>query len=329
LFTLSALAEVPVKASTFIHISSDGKAIFVRKWLPPGSPKAILLVAHGMAEHSERYERFAAALTDSGWAVFAPDHRGHGATAAPRGQPAGELGWLAEKNGFARIRDDLHEIGKEALAGLGPLPVFLYGHSMGSVLAETYLTAYGKELSGCVLSGVVAPPSPPLLAGGLLIASLGSFFKGQKSPSKLLHSMSFSANNKDFEPARTEVDWLSRDAAEVDKYVADPLCGFVCSFGFYKDMLSALRSLYGPVSPFSGLPKSLPVYILAGAEDPLGGARGFVPLLAEKFKAAGLESVETRLYPGARHEILNETNRDEVVRDIKEWLDSSLSKVKA
>jgi alpha-beta hydrolase superfamily lysophospholipase len=326
---IPARAEDQVKASTFSHISSDSKAISVRKWLPAGAPKAILLVAHGMAEHAARYGRLAEALVPSGWAVYAPDHRGHGATAAP-----GELGWLAEKGGFARIRDDLHEISLGAVAELGQLPVFLLGHSMGSVLAETYLAAYGKELSGCVLSGVVAPPPPFLSEVALLIAVLGSTFKGQKAPAKSLHGMSFSANNKDFEPARTEADWLSRDAAEVDKYVADPLCGFVCSFGFYRDFLSSLRSLYyAPTSPFSGLPKGLPVYILAGAEDPVGGAQGFVPVLADKLKAAGLDSVETRLYPGARHEILNETNRDEVIKDIikdiKDWLDAGLAKAKS
>jgi len=323
-----------VKTSTFTHTASDGKGIFVRKWLPAGAPKGILIIAHGMAEHSERYGRFAAALTPSGWAVYVPDHRGHGQTAilrdgiASRDPIAGELGWLAKKNGFLRIRDDLHEIAIVAQAECGPLPAFLLGHSMGSLLAETYFAAYGKELSGCLLSGVIAPTSPLFTAAGLLITAIGSAIKGQRTPSKLLHSMSFSANNKDFEPARTGVDWLSRDTAEVDKYVADPLCGFACSFGLYRDMLSAFRSIYGKASAFAGLPKGLPVYILAGAEDPIGGARGFVPILAKKLKAAGLDSVETRLYPGARHEILNETNRDEVTKDIKDWLDSNLAKAR-
>jgi alpha-beta hydrolase superfamily lysophospholipase len=313
-----------VKASTFTHTASDGKAIFVRKWLPTGAPKGILLVAHGMAEHSERYGRFAAALTGSGWAVFAPDHRGHGATAA-----GGELGWPAEDKGFPRIRDDLHEIAGAAAAELGQLPIFLFGHSMGSILSETYLVAYGKELSGCVLSGVAAPAPPFLAALGSMIAALGSTFKGRKSPSRLLNKLHFGTYNNDFEPARTEFDWLSRDAAEVDKYVADPLCGFVCSFGFYGDLFASLRSLYGKSSPFAGLPKGLPVFMLAGAEDPVGGALGFVPILAGMLKAAGLDAVETRLYPGARHEILNETNRDEVTKDIKDWLDSTLAKAKA
>jgi alpha-beta hydrolase superfamily lysophospholipase len=313
-----------MKQSDSYHTASDGKAIFFRKWLPAGAPKAILLVAHGMAEHSERYARLAAAMTSSGWAVYAPDHRGHGRTAA-----AGELGWLAESDGFSRIRLDLHEIAQVALAENGSIPLFLFGHSMGSILVETYIAAYGQELSGCVLSGVAAPASPLLSAAGALIAAIGAALKGQKAPAKILDSMSFSANNRDFEPARSRFDWLSRDTAEVDKYLADPLCGFVCSFGLYRDLIAGLRSLYGKASPFSGAPKSLPIYILSGAEDPVGGAHGFVPLLAGKFKAAGLENIETRLYPGARHEILNETNKDEVLKDIKEWLESSLAKARA
>jgi alpha-beta hydrolase superfamily lysophospholipase len=262
-------------------------------------------------------------MTAVGWSVYAPDLRGHGRTAA-----SGELGWFAEHDGFSRVRDDLHEVALAASAENPGLPLFILGHSMGSLLAEAYLAAYGRELAGCVLSGVLSPPPPLLHASGTIIAKLGSFFKGQKAPANTLNSMSFEASNKDFAPARTPMDWLSRDAAEVDKYIADPLCGFVCGFGMYRDFLSGFSSIYRMGKVFSGLPKGLPLFIVAGAEDPLGGAKGFVSQLAEKFKTAGLQDVETRLYPGARHEILNETNRDEVLSDIKAWLESKLGKVR-
>jgi alpha-beta hydrolase superfamily lysophospholipase len=310
-----------MKSSDFIHKASDGTPIFVRKWLPSGNVKAILLVAHGLAEHSQRYERLASLLASAGWASYAPDHRGHGRTAA-----AGELGWFAPREGFSRVRDDLHEIALVAASENPGLPLFLLGHSMGSLLAESYLAPYGRELSGCVLSGILAPLPPILVVAGKLISALGSAFKGQKTPSKLLHRMSFDASNRDFEPARTRVDWLSRDAAEVDKYVADPLCGFVASFGMYRDLLAGFVSVYYRGAGFTALPKPLPLLILAGAEDPQGGAQSFVPLLADRYKAAGLQDIETRLYPGARHEILNETNRDEVMGDIKLWLESRLAK---
>ena len=260
-------------------------------------------------------------MTAAGWAVYAADHRGHGQSAAE-----GELGWFAERDGFSRVRDDLHDVASDAAAENPGLPLFLLGHSLGSLVAEAYLKAYGRELAGCVLSGVLAPPPPLLLASARLVAALGAAFKGQKAAANILHGLSFDSSNRDFEPARTPVDWLSRDAAEVDKYIADPLCGFVCSFGLYRDLLSGFASVYGGASAFSGLPKTLPILIVAGAEDPLGGALGFVPMLDGKFKTAELLDVDSRLYPGARHEVLNETNRDEAMADIRDWLELKLGK---
>lgn len=315
-----------MKSSDFLHAASDGKPIFVRKWLPAGNPKAILLVAHGMAEHSARYERLAAAMAAVGWAIYAPDHRGHGQTSGAVGAPPDELGWFAEREGFARVRDDLHEVSSVAAAEHPGIPLFLLGHSMGSLIAESYLAAYGRELAGCILSGVLTPIPGPLLMTAKLIGAFGSAFKGPRARARTLHKLSFDSNNRDFEPARTPFDWLSRDGAEVDKYAADPLCGFVCSFGLYLDLLSGFSSIYGRGGAFSGAPKGLSLFIIAGAEDPLGGSKGFVSLLADKFKAAGLLDIDTRLYPGARHEILNETNREEVVGDIQGWLESKLAK---
>jgi alpha-beta hydrolase superfamily lysophospholipase len=307
-----------MKATEYSHAASDGHPIFVRRWSPTGSPKAVLLVAHGMAEHSARYERLADAMTQAGWAVYVPDLRGHGKTAA-----AGELGWIAARDGFRRIRDDLGEIAEDAAKENPGLPLFLFGHSMGSLLAEAYVAEGRAGLAGCVLSGVIAPPPPLLLAVGRLIAAVGVLIKGGRAKSPLLHGMSFGANNRYFPNPRTPCDWLSRDDAEVDKYLADPLCGFVCSFAFYRDLFAGL-SLYLSIAPFAGVDKDLPVYVFAGAEDPLGGAKGFVPLLAEKLRAAGIRSVDTRLYPGGRHETLNELNRDEVASDVREWLESKL-----
>jgi alpha-beta hydrolase superfamily lysophospholipase len=316
-------SEVLMKVSHFLNKSPDGGSVFARRWLPAGGPKAILLIAHGMAEHSARYEGLAAAMCAAGWAVYAPDHRGHGKTAT---DDAGErLGCLAQGVGFSRLRDDLREIAQVARAESPGVPLFLFGHSMGSLLAEAYLTAYGKELSGLVLSGVLTPPPPHLRAIATCIAAAGAAFKGRNAPANLLHKMSFESNNRDFEPARSPLDWLSRDTAEVDKYLADPFCGFVCSFGFYRALFAAFASLYGVGSSLSGAPKALPILIVAGAEDPLGGAQGFVSLLADKLKAAGYADIETRLYPGARHEVLNETNRDEVLADIRQWLESRLA----
>jgi len=303
----------------FVHIASDGHPVFVRKWSPAGTPKAALIVIHGMAEHSARYRGLAEAMTQAGWAVYVPDLRGHGKTAVE-----GRLGWIAERDGFGRIRADLKELAASASAQEGGAPLFLFGHSMGSLIAETLLAEGASSFAGCALSGVIAPPPPALLAVGRLLAAIGALIKGGTTRSPLLHAMSFGANNKYFEPSRTACDWLTRDAAAVDAYIGDGQCGFACSFDLYRDLFSGL-SMYLSASPFARLGKDLPVYVFAGAEDPIGGAKGFVAELAGMLRKAGLRDIETRLYPGARHETLNETNRDEVARDLRDWLEARLS----
>ncbi len=312
-----------MKSSEFVHTASDGHPVFVRKWSPEGPPKAVLLVVHGMAEHSARYRGLAEAMTRAGWSVYAPDLRGHGKTALE-----GRLGWIAEKDGFGRVRADLKELAALASAQEGGAPLFLFGHSMGSLIAETLLAEGATNFAGCALSGVIAPPPAALLAVGRLLAAVGSLAKGGTARSPMLHAMSFGANNKDFEPGRTSCDWLSRDAAAVDAYLADEQCGFACSFAFYRDLFSGL-SLYLSPSPFARTAKELPVYIFSGAEDPIGGGKGFVAELAARLRKAGLKDVETRLYPGARHETLNETNREEVLGDLRDWLDSRLESMPA
>jgi alpha-beta hydrolase superfamily lysophospholipase len=305
-----------MKSADFGHVASDGKEIRVHRWLPDGAPKALLLVAHGMAEHATRYGRLAEKLASAGWAVYAPDHRGHGDTAGP-----GELGWFAERDGFRRVVDDLHEIAEAAKAEYEGLPLFLLGHSMGSILSEAYMGLYGGNLAGCALSGVVEPPAGGLLPVARFLAAVGCLFKGQRSQAPLLDTMSFGAYNKGLEPVRTKFDWLSRDGAEVDKYVADPFCGFVCTDGFFRDLLSGFRLVYGEGGALSSLPAALPIIVMAGESDPCGGARGFPEALVGKLKAAGVVDVQKKTYPGARHEILNETNRDEVSRDLLAWLE--------
>ncbi|MDA8425264.1 MAG: alpha/beta hydrolase [Treponema sp.] len=309
-----------MKNLDFVHRASDGASIFVHRWLPDGEVRGVLAVAHGMAEHGARYERFASAATAEGWAVYLPDHRGHGRTAA-----GGSLGWFAERDGFRRVVEDLHEVAAAAALEHDGRPLALFGHSMGSIIAEFYAALHGKTLACCALSGVVMPPPPPLLAAARLLAGVGCIVKGSKAAAPLLNTLSFGANNKSFAPARTAFDWLSRDAAEVDAYVADPLCGFVCSDGLYRDLLGAFRELYRPSGLVSRIHPALPVLVMAGAEDPVGGSRGFAGALAERLKAAGLRGVETRIYPGARHEILNETDRERVTSELLAWLGAHLN----
>ena len=307
----------------FTHISNDGKSIYVRHWLPSAQPKAIILLAHGMAEHSARYERFAEKLTAAGWEVYAPDHRGHGKTAATEA----ELGYLADKEGFRRVVDDLHEIEALAKGEHAGLPVFLFGHSMGSFLSQAYIALYGEDLSGCVLSGTSGPMPAALLSAGKAIAGIGCIFKGRHAKAPLANKMSFGSYNDAFKPNRTEFDWLSRDKAEVDKYVADPLCGYVCTYGFFKDFLQGLAFIHKPET-MARIPKGLPIFLVSGSADPVGGATGSVDKLFEMYRGLGIGDVEMKLYKDAHHEILNETNRDEVTADILTWLEKRYGKAK-
>ncbi|MBL8966939.1 MAG: alpha/beta hydrolase [Spirochaetaceae bacterium] len=308
-----------MKTASYSFTASDGKKIHVHRWLPDGETRSILLVAHGMAEHGARYARLAERLTAAGWAVYAPDHRGHGLTAAREE----ELGWFADKDGFRRVVDDLHELGQAARAEQANKPLFLYGHSMGSLLSQAYIAAYGAGLAACALSGVPEPVPGPLVAAGTVIATFGGLVKGWKTKSPLLDSMSFGSFNKALGPTRTKFDWLSRDPAEVDKYVADPRCGFLCSFSFFRDLLGGASRAYSPES-MGRIPKELPLYMFAGDADPCGGATGGFKKLHERYVALGIKDLSMRLYPGARHEVLNETNRDEVTADLVAWLGERL-----
>lgn len=304
-----------MRSSPFIHQASDGMAIHVQHWLPEANAKAIVLVAHGMAEHAARYERLATALTGAGFEVYAPDHRGHGQT----GLASSSLGYFGDKGGMRRVVDDLHELSGLAKTQAPGLPVYFFGHSMGSFIGQYYIALYGSELAGCILSGTSGPMPTALLAGGSLVANLGSLFKGRKAGAPLANKLSFGSYNDAFKPTRTDFDWLSRDKVEVDKYVADPLCGFLCSYGFFQDLMGAFKVIHSPAS-LAAIPQGLPVYLISGAADPVGGATGSVDALAALYRGLGIQDVELKLYEGARHEILNETNRDEVTADILAWL---------
>jgi alpha-beta hydrolase superfamily lysophospholipase len=302
--------------STFILRASDGVDLFVRRWLPAGAPKAVLQIAHGLAEHSERYARLAEALTGAAYATYANDHRGHGHTAKA---PA-ELGFLAKREGWRKCLDDLLMLNRHVAGEHPGAPIFLLGHSMGATMAQQFITEHGDSIAGVILSGPNGQPTA--MAGiGRLITCVERLRLGRRGYSALIGKLTFGAFNKPFAPTRTEFDWLSRDPAEVDKYVADPLCGFPASVELWRELLAAWAKISRPAS-YERIPKDLPVYVIAGKRDPVSaGGRQIKPMLAA-FRAAGVKNVECRIYADARHELLNEINRDEVTRDLIEWLDS-------
>ena len=276
----------------------DGHVVRVRGWLPSGTPRAVVQIAHGMAEHGARYARFAQALTATGRAVYAADHRGHG----PAAQAAGTLGHFGP-GGFASVVADLAAVSEHLRERHPQRPLALFAHSMGSFAAQAYLLQHERLVDAVVLSGSAAYD--------LRAASLG--------PAITLQDM-----NKDIVNPRTPFDWLSRDEAEVDRYVADLLCGFPVGTEARLSIRSTLEPAHKP-DAFRAIRPSLPILLITGDEDPVNRNLAWFHPLVDRLKAAGLQKVQTRIYPGARHELLNEVNRDEVTRDLLDWMEAELA----
>lgn len=288
----------------------DGHIIHTRCWYPEEAPTAVMVVAHGLAEHSGRYQGLAEALTRAGIAVVAADHRGHGPWTRTTG-----LGFVSDWDGWARLVGDLGTVVATAHNTFPHRPVFLLGHSMGSIIARCYTARHSERIAALVLTGTIGDHGSAARALLGLADALGRV-RGRWNSSTLLHTVMFSRFNLPFLPARTDFDWLSRDPAEVDSYVADPLCGFVPSIALYRDLLQGVVEANSPAA-FTSLRPELPVLIASGSQDPPVAK---VPEVAERMRRAGVRDVTLRLYTGARHELFHETNRDEVFDDLVAWL---------
>jgi len=307
-----------MQSSSFTLATPDGTQLHVNRWLPDGPPKAVVQIAHGMAEHSDRYARFAERLTASGYAVYAGDHRGHGSTV----RTATDAGYFADDHGFDTVVDDLHLLSDHAREENPGLPFFLFGHSMGSFLSRSYATRFGGDLDGLVLSGTAGDPGA-LGKVGLALATAQARLRGRRHPSGLMDQLTFGQYGAAFKPNRTKFDWLSRDEAEVDKYVADERCGNVFTSGFFADLLGGLGTINSDAS-VSRVPKTLPIFVFSGAQDPVGEKGKGPTAVADQLRRLGVGDVTLRLWPQGRHEMLNETNRDEVMDSVVEWLDAHL-----
>lgn len=291
--------------------SPDGHVIHTRRWLPDGEVEAVLVVAHGLAEHGGRYQGLAERLSATGIAVHAADHRGHGPWT-----PAPDLGFFAGWEGWARVVGDLGTVVATARNTHPGVPVFLLGHSMGSLLARCLAAQCSEELDGLVLSGTVGDQGPAIRAL-LPLARMLAGIRGGTSRSRLLHQVVFGNHNRAFRPARTAFDWLSRDEAAVDAYIADPLCGFVSTISLYVDLIAGNIEA-NEEHIIAGIRPGLPILVVSGAKDPLVAG---VPRVAERLRRAGVADVTLRLYPEARHELFHETNRGEVLDDLAAWLE--------
>jgi alpha-beta hydrolase superfamily lysophospholipase len=305
-----------MKTSTFRFKDHDGLEIFVYRWAPEEKVKAVVQIAHGMAEYAARYARAAEALTLAGYSVYASDHRGHGQSA----QGPDKLGHLGP-GGWASLLRDLRQLTGIIVKENAGVPLFQLGHSMGSFLAQQYIQQGSNELKGVILSGTNGKESSVGLALGRTIAKIAAKRQGPNARGEIVHGLVFGAYNRQFAPAKSEFDWLSRDQAEVQKYVSDPLCGFVCPNSFFVELLTALSSLWKPANE-AQIRKDLPVYLLSGMRDPVGKNGKGVIALYERYVKLGMQDVTIKLYPDGRHEMFNETNRQEVYRDLIQWLDT-------
>jgi alpha-beta hydrolase superfamily lysophospholipase len=274
------------------------------------------MIAHGMAEHSERYARVAQTLVDQGYGVYALDLRGHGRTVQH-----GVQGHFADQDGWQKVVNDLHSLQQHIRQQHPQSPIFLLGHSMGSYIGQAYLVQHSADLQGAILSGSNYQPVALYKVAGL-IARFERLRQGPTGRSALLEFLSFGSFNKAFKPTRTDFDWLSRDPAEVDRYINDPLCGFRCTNQLWIDLLGGLQDITKPEN-LARIAKTLPMLVVGGACDPVSDGKRLNDL-AHALRQSGNPSVALKIYPDARHELLNETNRDTVTANLVQWLDATL-----
>ena len=301
---------------SFFLSASDGHEVACYSWLPDNA-KAVIQIAHGMGEHARRYDWVARQLNDKGYAVYANDHRGHGETSGP------VLGYMGA-DGWNRSLADMYELGQLARGRHGGLKLILLGHSMGSMLSQQYITRYGCSIDALVLSGSPGFKESKLSFINLLLMKIECWRHGPDGTSKLMQNAVFGKSNAPYDgPGATGYEWLSRDQVEVDAYVADEQCGFVLSPGSLIDLSQGAAISQDKLSLLR-IPLNLPIYVFSGSDDPVHGKQADLCRLVNTYRKRGLTQLSYKLYPGGRHEMFNETNKDEVVTDLVQWLEQQL-----
>ena len=309
------------KFEDFYFDSSTGKnRIHACRCIPDDKPRAVVQIAHGIAEHVERYHDFMTFLADHGYVAVANDHLGHGKSiAAPS-----EKGFFAESNGWQYVVDDMDLLRDLMRRDYPDLPYIFFGHSMGSFLTRTYLIQHPEKYDAAIISGT-GHQSKILVSSGSAAAELLTKLKGPRADGTMLNNMAFGSYCKKIPNPRTPFDWLSRDPAQVDKYIADPLCGFVARVSLYRDMMNGIKIITDQKN-IDKMSKDQPIYFMSGEDDPVGDYGEGVKRAYQAFLRAGLHDVTLRLYPGGRHEMLNEINKEDVYQDILRWLSSKADK---
>ena len=303
----------------FYFPSSDGKtSIHAVEWLPEGEPVGVYQIAHGVAEYALRYEPFAEFLNAKGFVVVANDHIGHGLSVAEGAAPL----YFGEKDGWTHVVDDMFELRRQTGKKYPGVPYILMGHSMGSFLARTYLIRYPGTVTAAVIMGTGQQPGY-MVAGGRLAAKVIGKKSGYDKFNETVDGLAFGAYNKPFEPKRTNYDWLSANEENVDKYIADPLCGGGATTGLFLEMLGGIGFI-GKPSNLAKMDKNIPILFISGEMDPVGDLGKGVKKAYESFQKAGVRDVTRKLSPGLRHAILNEKEKDQVYADIWAWVEKHM-----
>ncbi|MHA1150133.1 MAG: serine aminopeptidase domain-containing protein [Promethearchaeota archaeon] len=315
-----------MKSSTFKYKDQDDIEIFVYKWEPDAQPKASVQISHGMAEHAKRYEYVAEILTKNGFIVYADDHRGHGMTAGDLTEATlkGNAGILGP-NGWNGTVSSIHELSKIIKKENPNIPLFLLGHSWGSFMAQDIMQQWGNEYDGVILSGTNGRMSNFLLKIAKWIAKKQVKKIGPNTPCEIMDKLSFGSFNKPWkkEPGATGFEWLSRDKEQVKKYIDDPWCGFVAPASFFVELLNGLGKIWIPENE-QKIPKDLPLYVFAGKLDPVSRRTKDIEPLLKRYFSYGIREVAVKFYEAGRHEMFNEINRDEVIKDLVDWLNDHL-----
>lgn len=303
-----------MRSQPFQLASSQKAPWHIHAWLPEGPARACVQIVHGMAEHGGRYAYLAHALTTQGYAVYAQDLPGHGhsvASEAERGHDADHGGWALAQRAIHRVRA---EIG----ARHGALPLVMLGHSRGSFLLQAYLLDHAAGLAGAVLSSGTASLGAARLPG-LWLMQIEARLRGAAHRSALAEKLTFARFNRQFAPNRTAFDWLSRDPAQVDAYIADPLCGFRCSAALWRDLLREAGKLGNPAR-LAALPKDLPLLLLNGSDDPAANGATGAQRLLQRYQQAGLTRITAHVEAQGRHELFNDVCADAITARLSLWL---------
>lgn len=303
----------------FYYLSKDGVTnIHAFEWIPQGEVKAVLQICHGMVEYIDRYHEFADFLCSQGFYVVGHDHLGHGKSIASEKN----LGFFHEKNGNEFVISDIHKLHEMTLEKYPDVPYFIMGHSMGSFLVRQYLGTYENNFAGAIIMGTGSQPSALLMAGKLMCRSI-ALFRGWKYKSKLIDGMAAGGYAKHFKEEANTSSWIAKNPEVVEKYGNDPLCGYMFTVNGYYHMFSGMKKM-NALEKKGSIRKDLPVFFVAGKEDPVGDFGVSVEKVYRKYQDSGIADVSMKLYEGDRHEILNECDKAKVYEDLLVWMNERM-----